>query len=60
YRFCPGTIALREIWRYQKSTKLLIHKLPFQHIVREIARDFKTDLHFQSSAMMALQEAAEA
>uniref|UniRef100_A0A3Q3FMB9 Core Histone H2A/H2B/H3 domain-containing protein n=1 Tax=Kryptolebias marmoratus TaxID=37003 RepID=A0A3Q3FMB9_KRYMA len=56
----PGTVALREIHRYQKSTELLIRKLPFQHLVREIVQDFKTDLHFQSSAVMALQEASEA
>ena len=56
----PGTVALREIRRYQKSTELLIHKLPFQHLVREIAEDFKTDLCFQSSAVMALTEASEA
>ncbi|CAK8676380.1 unnamed protein product [Clavelina lepadiformis] len=50
---------LREIRRYQKSTELLIRKLPFQRLVREIAQDFKTDLRFQSSAVMALQEASE-
>ena len=47
-------------FRYQKSTELLIRKLPFQRLVREIAQDFKTDLRFQSSAVMALQEASEA
>ncbi|KAK7818783.1 histone H3.2 [Quercus suber] len=55
-----GTVALREIRKYQKSTELLIRKLPFQRLVREIAQDFKTDLRFQSSAVSALQEAAEA
>lgn len=60
HRFRPGTVALREIRRYQKSTELLIRKLPFQRLVREIAQDFKTDLRFQSSAIAALQEAAEA
>ena len=59
HRFRPGTVALREIRRYQKSTELLIRKLPFQRLVREIAQDFKTDLRFQSSAVMALQEACE-
>ena len=59
-RFRPGTVALREIRRYQKSTELLIRKLPFQRLVREIAQDFKTDLRFQASAIMALQEASEA
>ena len=59
-RYRPGTVALREIRRYQKSTELLIRKLPFQRLVREIAQDFKTDLRFQGSAILALQEAAEA
>ena len=59
-RYRPGTVALREIRKYQKSTELLIRKLPFQRLVREIAQDFKTDLRFQSSAVLALQEAAEA
>uniref|UniRef100_A0A8C8XFL8 Histone H3 n=1 Tax=Panthera leo TaxID=9689 RepID=A0A8C8XFL8_PANLE len=48
HRYRPGTVALREIRRYQKSTELLIRKLPFQRLVREIAQDFKTDLRFQS------------
>ena len=59
HRYRPGTVSLREIRRYQK-TELLIRKLPFQRLVREIAQDFKTDLRFQSSAVMALQEASEA
>ena len=59
-RFRPGTVALREIRRYQKSTELLIRKLPFNRLVREVAQDFKTDLRFQSAAIKALQEAAEA
>ena len=59
HRYRPGTVALREIRRYQKSTDLLIRKLPFQRLVREIAQDFKTELRFQSSAIMALQEASE-
>ncbi|XP_038171876.1 histone H3.3 type a-like [Arvicola amphibius] len=53
----PGTVALREIRRYQKSTELLVRKLAFQRLVREIAQDFKTDLRFQSAAIAALQEA---
>jgi len=60
HRFRPGTVALREIRKYQKSTDLLIRKIPFQRLVREIAQDFKTDLRFQSSAVLALQEASEA
>eukprot|EP00887_Chlorella_sp_A99_P008225 scaffold12.g8225.t1 len=60
HRYRPGTDAPREIRKYQKSTELLIRKLPFQRLVREIAQDFKTDLRFQSQAVLALQEAAEA
>uniref|UniRef100_A0A8I6XZY1 Core Histone H2A/H2B/H3 domain-containing protein n=1 Tax=Hordeum vulgare subsp. vulgare TaxID=112509 RepID=A0A8I6XZY1_HORVV len=59
HRFRPGTVALCEIRKYQKSTELLIRKLPFQRLVREITHDFKSDLHFQSSTVSALQEAAE-
>jgi len=60
HRYRPGTVALREIRRYQKSTELLIRKLPFQRLLREIAMDFMTDLRFQSTAILAMQEAAEA
>jgi histone H3/H4 len=60
HRFRPGTVALREIRRFQKSTELLIRRLPFQRLVREIAQEFKSDLRFQSSAVQAIQEAAEA
>ena len=60
HRYRPGTVALREIRRYQKSTDLLIRKLPFQRLVREIAQDYKSDLRFQGSAVLALQEASEA
>ncbi|KAI6669523.1 hypothetical protein NL676_004408 [Syzygium grande] len=60
HRFRPGTVELREIRKCQKSTELLIQKLPFQQLVREIVQDFQTDLRFQSSAVVALQEEAEA
>ncbi|CAJ1346416.1 unnamed protein product, partial [Effrenium voratum] len=60
HRFRPGTLALREIRKYQKSTDLLIRKLPFQRLVKEIAQEVKSDLKFQSQAVLALQEAAEA
>ena len=59
-RYRPGTVALREIRRYQKTAELLIRKLPFSRLVREVTQDFKTDLRFQAQAIMALQEAAEA
>lgn len=58
-RYRPGTVALREIRKYQKSTDLLIRKAPFQRLVREIGQDFKAELRFQSTAILALQEAAE-
>src|SRR3569623_1406231 len=60
HRYRPGTVALREIRRYQKSTELLLRKLPFQRLVREVAQDIKHELRFQSSAVHALQEASEA
>ena len=60
HRYRPGTVALREIRKFQKSTDLLIRKLPFQRLIREIAGQFKSDLRFQSQAVLALQEAAEA
>ena len=59
-RYRPGTVALREIRKYQKSTNLLIRQLPFQRLVREVAQQLKPDLRFQSTAILALQEASEA
>jgi len=63
-RYKPGTVALREIRRYQRSTDLLILKLPFSRLVREIALDLVPvggdSMRWQSQAIMALQEAAEA
>ena len=55
HRFKPGTVAIREIRKYQKSTDLLIRRLPFQKLVREVAHEFKQDLRFQSNAVLALQ-----
>jgi histone H3 len=60
HRYRPGVVCLREIRKYQKSTELLIRKLPFQRLVREIAQEFKLELRFQSNAILALQEASEA
>jgi histone H3 len=60
HRYRPGTVALREIRKFQKSTELLIRKLPFQRLIREIATEYKSDLRFQSQAVLALQESAEA
>ena len=61
HRFRPGTVALRDIRRYQKSSELLIRKLPFQRIVKEILQNtFHSTMRMQSSAVAALQEATEA
>ena len=67
YRYRPGTVALKQIRQYQKSTELLIRKLPFQRLVHEIASDSEviksplcSKVRFQSAAIMALQEATEA
>ena len=51
-RYRPGTVALQEIQHYQKSTELLIRKMPFQRLVREIAQDFKSYLRLQSGAIL--------
>eukprot|EP00741_Cyanophora_paradoxa_P013471 tig00020693_g13009.t1 len=60
-RYRPGTVALREIRKYQKTTDLLLRKLPFQRLVREIAQNYgMPDKRFQSSSVLALQEASEA
>ena len=59
-RYRPGTVALRDIRRYQNSTDMLIKKLPFGRLVREVAKDFKQECLFQGSAILALQESAEA
>ncbi len=62
HKYRPGTIALREIRRYQKSTETLIRKLPFQRLVREVMQDVAPngDMRLQSHALAALQEASEA
>ena len=60
HRYRPGTVALREIRRYQKSTELLICKLPFQRLVHEILQGYGVGYRVTPAMMMALQEAAEA
>eukprot|EP01115_Flamella_aegyptia_P002188 TRINITY_DN135575_c0_g1_i1.p1 TRINITY_DN135575_c0_g1~~TRINITY_DN135575_c0_g1_i1.p1 ORF type:complete len:137 (+),score=33.76 TRINITY_DN135575_c0_g1_i1:74-484(+) len=59
HRYRPGTVALREIRRYQKSTDLLLPKRAFERLVKEIAQDFKADLRFLKAAVLALQNSAE-
>ena len=58
-RLKPGTVALRQIRQYQKSTDLLVAKLPFERLVRELAQEFKDDVRFSKTAMYALQSASE-
>ena len=61
HRFRPGTVALREIRKFQKSVDTLIPKLRFQRLVHEVAQDYKQGgYRFQSMALLAIQEAAEA
>lgn len=63
HRYRPGTVALREIRRYQKNTDLLIRKLPFARLVREITLQLSPAgvvYRFQASAIEALQEGMEA
>ncbi|KAK1779180.1 histone H3 [Copromyces sp. CBS 386.78] len=62
-RYRPGTLALKEIRNYQRTTDLLVAKLPFARLVREIAMQFRPmdeEMRWQSQAILALQEAAEA
>ncbi|KAK0623456.1 histone H3-like centromeric protein cse-4 [Immersiella caudata] len=62
-RYRPGTLALKEIRRYQNNTDLLMAKLPFARLVREIALQFRPhneEMRWQSQAIQALQESAEA
>ena len=60
HRYRPGTVALRQIRKYQKTTNLLIPKIPFQRLVWEIAQQLNSDLRFQTDAILALHEATEA
>ena len=60
HRFRPGTVALREIKRYQKKTENLLPRAPFQRLVRSISDSIDPDLRFQAQALLAVQEAAEA
>eukprot|EP00768_Dysnectes_brevis_P007099 gnl/Dysnectes_brevis/586_a648_4104.p1 GENE.gnl/Dysnectes_brevis/586_a648_4104~~gnl/Dysnectes_brevis/586_a648_4104.p1 ORF type:complete len:142 (+),score=61.85 gnl/Dysnectes_brevis/586_a648_4104:780-1205(+) len=59
HRYKPGTVALRDIRKFQKSTDLLVRKLPFSRLVRDIAQESKPEIRFQQQAVIALQEASE-
>lgn len=63
HRYRPGTVALREIRKYQRSTNLLLRKLPFSRLVREVCMTFTRDsmpMRWTSQAIEAIQEASEA
>ena len=60
HRYRPGTVALREIRKYQKSTELLCRKAPFRRLVKELITDINSELRLQEKAAVALQEGAEA
>jgi len=59
HRYRPGTVALREIRKYQRSTDLLIRKLPFMRLVREVTQNYNTQMRWTKEAIVALQEASE-
>ena len=69
HRYCPGLLALREIRRYQQTTDSLIRKTPFNKLIKEISQEYRicpegpgtpsVQVHFQLTALAALQEAAE-
>ena len=58
-RYRPGQAALREIKKYQKQTDLVIRRMPFQRLCRDIAREFVPEVRFQPSTLQALQECTE-
>ena len=68
HRYCPGTVVLSKIRRYQKSTDLLIRKMPFQHLAREVLQDLQNPIIgvknnvccFQATSLLAMQESVEA
>ena len=59
FKWKPGTHSFHEIWFYQKSTVLLLKRLPFLRLIREVIQDFKTDLCFNTKSAYTLQAAAE-
>lgn len=60
HRYRPGTVSLREIRKFQKSTDQLLPKMAFRRLTMEITQDYRTDCRYQSAAITALQEACEA
>ena len=53
-RYKPGTVTLREIKKYQKTTDMLLPRAPFQRLVRSICTEMDHSLRFQSQALVAL------
>lgn len=59
HRYRPGTVALREIRKFQKSTAPCIRRAPFRRVVREVAQNSSADTRFREDAMLCLQEVTE-
>ena len=59
-KYRPGTVALKEIRRYQRSTDLLIKKLPFQRLARSLVQEYAPSFRIKIAALSALQEGVEA
>jgi histone H3 len=59
HRYCPGTVALGEICKYQKSTELLMLKAPFLRKVRAVMQDAKSYMNKTVGCNAALQEETE-
>jgi len=60
-KYCKETVILREIRRYQRTIDLLISKLLFQRVIREVCHELiKVNLHFQLKAIKTLQKTTEA
>jgi histone H3 len=63
HRYRPGTVALRQIRKYQKSTESLVRKLPFQRLVRHLVGEKNKRMRavrMQTAALYVMQQAYEA
>ena len=60
-KYRKETVILREIYRYQRTIDLLISKLSFQRVIREVCHELiEADLRFQSKVIETLQKMTEA
>ena len=59
-KYCKETVIFREIRRYQRTIDLLISKLSFQRVIREVCHELiEVDFRFQSKAIETLQKMTE-